>query len=437
VLLWNHDELATSQRQARLQRAWAAVALVLFAATWRLWTPQDLFPQVPLLAPIRNVPAWFDWLGAMGIVVGLVLSLAFGARRFLGRAGLWVFAGSAAAMFAFDQHRLQPWAYQFVLIAVVLSSRDGPRSSCLLRWLAIAIYFWSAVGKFDYTFLHGVGQQFLAVIANWFGLTIDAVPPQARLFLACVFPTGELIVAVALGFQPTRRFGFVGAVFLHVMLIAVLGPWGLNHQLGVLVWNVFFLIQAWFLFGPTIQTPLNSSNQQTASREVAPTRGWGTAESLIAMAIMLPALEPWGYWDHWMSWGLYSTRAERVEVQIHPLAVFRLPVELQAFVRERKSSDDWHVLEIDRWSLATLRAPVYPQARFQLGVAEAVGIQNDLGGLIQAIHWGPSNRWSGARTRTVHRGVGAIQQASDDSWLNGRPRIRRTTNHGDWRFRPK
>ncbi len=356
--------------------------------------------------------------------MGLITALATSERRPLGRAALWLFAGCMAGMIALDQHRLQPWAYQFALIALVLATCDERRSFALLRWLAVSIYFWSALGKFDHVFLHGVGPQFLAVMAGWLGLSTEAWPEATRVMAAGVFPAGELLVAIGLAFRGTRPVAVAGAMLMHVGLLALLGPWGLNHQPGVLLWNVYFLVQAVLLFGPapsqTRQTETHNDNEQSSSPLEA--RRWGLAETLIALALLLPALETWRWWDAWPSWSLYSTRAERVVVLVHRLAAFRLDEELQSFLRPAEPESDWQELEIDRWSLQSLGVPLYPQARFQLGVAEAVGRRYELGGFIQAVELGMADRWTGQRPRKVHLGVDAITDAADEAWLNGRPR---------------
>ena len=82
-------------------------------------------------------------------------------------AGLLLFAAATARMVALDQLRLQPWAYQFMLMAVVLALAERNAAFALLRLLIVAFYFHSALTKFDYSFLHTLGQQFLAVLAGW------------------------------------------------------------------------------------------------------------------------------------------------------------------------------------------------------------------------------------------------------------------------------
>ena len=57
-----------SPRLTWLCRATAVFGLALVSATWRLWTPQIAFPQVPLLSIAVEAPHWIDWTGA-GVMV--------------------------------------------------------------------------------------------------------------------------------------------------------------------------------------------------------------------------------------------------------------------------------------------------------------------------------------------------------------------------------
>ena len=45
-----------------LSRLLAVSLLALVAATWKLWTPQDVFPQVPLIRAACDWPGGFDWV---------------------------------------------------------------------------------------------------------------------------------------------------------------------------------------------------------------------------------------------------------------------------------------------------------------------------------------------------------------------------------------
>ena len=221
----------------RLRRALGLFGLLLVAATWRLWTPQHVYPQVPLVRGLDGLGPWFEWFAAATMLAGLGGAML--APRRLAPAALLAFAVGTLLLVLVDQHRLQPWAYQFLLLAVVLALADAVTAIRLLRLLIVSFYFHSALTKFDYSFLHTLGQQFLNALAGTWGASLDGWSDGARLLAAGAFPGGELLVALGLCCRTTRRVALVAAVLLHVVLLVILGPWGLDHKPGVLVWNVY------------------------------------------------------------------------------------------------------------------------------------------------------------------------------------------------------
>ncbi len=74
----NLDPSLAPDKNLRLfwfQKYWALLGLALFTATWRLWTPQDAFPQIPFFELLTGVPPICDWIALSGTIVGLVLVL--------------------------------------------------------------------------------------------------------------------------------------------------------------------------------------------------------------------------------------------------------------------------------------------------------------------------------------------------------------------------
>src|SRR5262249_11324684 len=149
--------------------------------TWKLWTPQDVFPRVPLIwwAP----PHWLDWTALAITLVGLVGLCLFppcqggvrggnssssatqsgstppaappplgggGKSRptlITARFAAVLVAGGFALLFLSDQHRLQPWAWQCFILAVVFALGDDRTVFYGWRWLVVSIYLWSAWSK--------------------------------------------------------------------------------------------------------------------------------------------------------------------------------------------------------------------------------------------------------------------------------------------------
>ena len=96
-------------------------------------------------------------------------------------------------------------------------------------------------------------------------------------------------------------------------------------------------------------------------------------------ALLFPLTEPFGLCDVWPAWAVYATGPERLRVLIDAADRPRLPAALQRLTDAPRFVDDRCLVRIDRWSLDTTRAPLYPQNRFRLGItlalARAAGLE--------------------------------------------------------------
>ena len=84
----------------RLQRWTAVGSIALVAATWRLWVPQTVFPQIPLFSILCSAPAWCDWICLACLLAGLVVTAS-------GELGALEHFGMHLG-FDFDTHVRQP-----------------------------------------------------------------------------------------------------------------------------------------------------------------------------------------------------------------------------------------------------------------------------------------------------------------------------------------
>ncbi|TVQ02788.1 MAG: hypothetical protein EA381_02510 [Planctomycetaceae bacterium] len=427
-----------------MRRVWAVALLSLVAITWRLWLPHFLtgqsqwstgqgqwilahFPAIPLISLPRVVLAGLESIGlllALGSLIRLVLCPRSGAIvTFLLVCGL-------TALFVGNQHRLQPWAYQAWLYAWVFTAWNTSRTCRVaLTWLTASVYFYSALGKFDMQFLHTVGPDFIRFLSlDGAGSSGAAEGSATEAFnpIALLLPIVELTIAISLLIPRSRRIAGWGAFAMHLSLFLLLGPLWMNQSFAVLVWNLFLAAQAVWLFvlpGPvpdpsvastgslpgTTGPPSPLSLHQLLERKLRP-----VASAIVLLALLLPTLErlprgqEYGYWDHWLSWSLYSPHTSRTDIQIHQSAITELPERVRRFAEPSVDDDGWLNLRIDRWSLDELSVPVYPQARFQLAVAERL-----------SRHVPPSAIRAKVRT-TSQRLTGA----RGETWLSGRQAIK-------------
>lgn len=366
----------------------------------------------------------------MGALVSALVFQSLVGRDYRSSASSLVVLMASASLVALNQQRLQAWAYLLMLFTTVIVSSPPERAVKHLRWLLISLYCYSALGKFDSQFVHTVGQQLLDVGLGLLGGSIESLTPTGRWVLVLLFPTFELAVAIGLAWPKTRRLAGLIAILLHLGLIVLLGPLGLNHRPSVLVWNVQVALQAYWLF-----CLRGSSDSAAEATSVAPSAATERRSARIAAwvgqltvwtAMTMPLGERLGCWDHWPSWALYAPHSSRALMEVSAPAVERLPAALRALMADQPDGDDsltiWREVPMDRWSLQALDTPIYPQARFQLGVAEwlATGLSAHDGVRVRLLS--SSARWSGARTHLTLPDLQSIQQARRRYWFNTHPR---------------
>jgi hypothetical protein len=417
----------------RIERWTAISSLALVAVTWRLWTPQAVFPQVPLMSWFCQAPYWTDWWLLGGLVLGL-LSLVifqgpFKSTRVIQQSSRAVVLASLTGLFLLDQHRFQPWAYMLWLITAIFLTCEAPYRLRYFQWLLIGIYFYSGIGKFDFEFLHTVGQQMLNAILKWLRIAPGDFSMPVRIGLVVVFPVFELVLALALMWKGLSRLTAICAILFHTGLILVLGPLGMNHRPGVLIWNIQIALQIYWLFVAHRQAAMLSPESVRVT-----SLGWTNAKwpqraglSLVALAVIMPLFERLGFWDHWPSWALYAPHSSRVHVEINSPAISKLPSELAKLTTAYNGSEEdvlmvWSAVPIDAWSLETLDTPIYPQSRFQLGVARAIlqKIEPEFSARIAIL--GASNRFYGKREVRWLENELQIAAVADEFWFNSQPR---------------
>ena len=396
-----------------LRSCWSVSQLVLLLTTIKLWFPQSVFPQVPLSDLGLLCPAWTQTIAALALFGSLIVTLPVRRFKRYQIAGMLTYIVSMAFLFLTDQHRLQPWAYQFFLMGIVLVTCESARAIELIRLLVISIYVYSAISKMDYQFYHTTGLDLIGTILGFIGLDINNFVDPMKTYLISVLPATEFIAAGLLCFSRTRKTGILVASLMHFGLFVVLGPLGLGHMPGVLMWNLAFIVLLISLFA--VEVPL----RRRAKSGDAQVSMIGTIAVMIAVA--LPVAESLGRCDHWLAWGLYSPRNSRVVFEVHDRYLVNLPAEIT--ISKTSNDGGFTTLNLDTWSLSQLWAPNYPQARFQLGVARYLVEKYELQGGFRMYVLGMSNRMNGSRDSIQIATLDRLKNVANRYSVNSKPRM--------------
>ena len=390
------------RRIALFTIAWTLAAIILIVLTWRLWTGAAEFPQIPLLESLIRAPLIADWVALVVLLLSVLFLLSasllqiFNTNQSLhgsaSRIAAAIFSASILCLFLLNQHRLQPWAWQFFLYAaLLLLAKRSDEVITSARWVTASIYFFSAISKFDYQFIYGLGGQLARPLAEIVGVEASGWMS----FMAVMMPIFELLVAVLLIVGRTRKTGVVLAAVFHIALIITLGPWGLDHHTGVLIWNLFFFAITAILFWPTI-----------AEKNDSATGGRDALMFAATLAMVLYPLLP--HCDHWLAWGLYSPNNSRCDFEV--------------VGQNEEGETVFQRVDLNAMSLEQLNVPLYPSARFQLGVAQAIKEKDNLGSRSRIIIKSKSRRFSGLRESTIFRADGQWNQNQRQFLFNWKPR---------------
>lgn len=314
-----------------------------------------------------------------------------------------LFAVAILSLFLLNQHRLQPWAWQSLLYAALIAIARTPKEVVFsARWLTASIYFYSAVSKFDYQFIYGLGGRLAEALTETIGI-------QSNVWLkvtALAMPIFELLIAVLLLATPKRRVGVLLAAVFHGALVLTLGPWGLNHHTGVLVWNIFFFLITASLFWPGF-SPRQKFDAVTSDCLL---RRSGVL-ILTAALVFYPLLPQV---DHWLAWGLYSPNNSRCDLEVIRAKIDGDDDSAGGIVFER--------VDLGALSLQQLNVPLYPEARFQLGVATAIQRQQEFATGSRIKIRSRSDRFTGKRQSVTYRQDGGWSEEKQTFFWNWRPR---------------
>lgn len=408
-------------------KVWGVFLLALLLATYPLWfvpPSSQISLAVSLLLPVLPMSDYALFLPSVTLLVGLIIAIVARKDKQI-RIGWMMVAGSLLTSFLVDQHRLQPWAYQSFFYALVFCTMTSSSGRKWIMLLAASVYVYSASGKFDFQFQHTVGQDLLGVLADLLGGLPFNLDADTATHVTLLFPTVELLAGLGLYLPRTRRPSVIVLVLMHLSLLILLGPWGLNHSRGVLLWNLMLIAQAYLLFWvrPCIQ-PISTESRDADHGESQNSRGLIRSgivlfvKLLILLAIFCPFLERTGYWDHWTSWSLYSPHTSRAEIELHRSVSSSLDSGLTKFLEDDEDNDGWQRLSLESLSLSSRLVPIYPQARYQLAIANQICLSNGLDSEVRVKLKGVADRWTGKRSENRLIGKQQIQDACQEFWLN-------------------
>lgn len=376
---------STSIKTPTALRVLAFFELALIAVTWRLWSDAGDVPRVPLLS--IEIPSIVFCTASIILVTGCVLMLlGVGLRSSPAKerdvetsgdrdpqipfGGYIAWTAGCVCVLA-NQQCLQAWHWLFLLSLGLWLFTNRVFWPQLMHHVLCTIYVCSALSRITAQPESGMTAVIARQLMNWAGTSI--MGKELLLPILCHGLTaGELLIGILLLFRRTRAMGVILAELLHAMLFVALGPFGLNHHPGVLIWNVclIILVPAVFLwdFVPRRFHDLAASTGNKSVRSSSIFGPRATAIILLGLIWAWPVSGLFGLADNWPSWQLYSNRPEAWTLYVRETDVKLLPQSVRRFVGEAGTLEDVLPVRLDRWMLEETGSPIYPEDRCQLAI---------------------------------------------------------------------
>jgi len=315
---------------------------------YKLWFADRLFPVIPVNDLLLGLPLWTH---SFLFVVSLcaMLSLVFFPNK--KTALILLLAELLSCML--DQNRWQPWEYQFIFMLAAYTFINEEKSVRSYWQLIIAgLFFFSGVSKLNNGFIHDIWNNL--VLRRWLDIsTINSWTSRAGYAL----PLMEMTAGIGLLIGKTRKLSIWGLTTMHIIILCMLGPAGLNMNIVIWPWNILMPL---LLFSIFYQQSLEYK-QAILYKPFA----W----FVLLCWWILPWLQLAGYWDKYLSAVLYSGGVEQLYICTDdPVA----KKEMAGYMdKEFKVVPCSPVLSAYKWGMMEMNTAPYPEPRIYKKIIQA------------------------------------------------------------------
>jgi predicted DCC family thiol-disulfide oxidoreductase YuxK len=323
------------------------------------WIGPRSFPLSPVVAALPTLDAFFAYAlyGALFVLAALILVLP---KPQLCIGG---FLSIVVVFCALDQTRWQPWVflYSFLLTTLACFSWDSEDAAGQKRTANIARLVMA--GTYVFSGLQKLNANFIDVEFPWIVQPIVNLAPFAKEPLHA-FGAAAPFVQAAFGFglltTRFRRVSLVLAVAMHLFILAMFGPLGLDWNNVVWPWTAAMAIIDVLLF----------ASAQFSLRDALWSKGSYVHISALALFALLPLLSFFNLWDSYLSAALYSGNLNESVIYLSDAGARALPPTIAPFAVH--VSNNTNVVNIQRWAIEDLNVMPYPETRVYKSVARSV-----------------------------------------------------------------
>jgi hypothetical protein len=259
----------------------------------KLWLAGRLFPLAPVSEALDSLPPFTHT-----ILYAISLIAIFWLAMFPNKKIAVVLLVAELLSCLLDQNRWQPWEYQFIFMtAVYIIYDDADQRRRGWQLILAGLLFFAGVGKVNSAFIHDIWRNL--ILHRWLGITSASVWISRAGY---ALPLIEMAAGACLLSGKLRKPAVWVLIGMHLFILLMVGPAGLNVNRGVWVWNILMPLLLLLLFYD--RRFFYPGYRVFLSRFFA----W----IIILCWWILPWFQLAGYWDRYLSAVLYAGGVEQL-----------------------------------------------------------------------------------------------------------------------------
>ena len=333
--------------------------------SFHLWAGQRFFPKAPLFYNTFGLGGIYDYVNISVLGILLLLSLFLNKRYPVVLLILW-----SVYLCIDDQNRLQPWFFMYNVILLVWlfykKRVDEPNNYhavfISMQFILAGVYIYSGLQKMNSNFVSDTYSWFISPLENLFS------ERQMNLFyrFGSIFSYFELSLGFLVLFKPLRFIILPLILLMHLIIIVLLSPLGLNQNYVVIPWNFTIIILNLLLFANVDR-----------DRFYDFTMLFKTAHFYIVILIIyiIPFFSFNNLYDSYLSSSLYSGNTNQISVKISQTGFKKLPFYVKHFTN---IDGEFYQLNLKLWASSELGAPCIPEFRVFDKVIKSIKSKFDL-----------------------------------------------------------
>src|SRR5579883_117719 len=330
------------------------------AMSLRLWIGPRSFPLAPVFDVLpQAAPLVEHALFAALFALAATALVSPKPQKFIA-----AFLAVAVVFCLLDHTRWQPWVFLYGFLLATLAQFSWRSEDVAGRDRVLNIARLIMAGTYLFSGLQKLNQNFIQNDFPWIVSPVTEVVPAAAPALQWLGMAAPFIqIAFALGLL-THRFrwmSLIAAVGMHVFILGMFGPLGLN-------WNN--IIWPWTTAMALLDILLFSGSQKFSWRDVLFSGRHPYHAAILVVFIGLPILSFANSWDSYLSAALYSGNLTEGAIYLNDRGRDALPESFRPYLVH--TADDTNVINIQRWAIEDLNVTPYPEARVYKKIARDV-----------------------------------------------------------------